>query len=136
MRRRQRPDPTTHMPVGTKVKVHSLQSANMYNGKTASVQEYDYERGRYVVQIEEEDDEEQIRVKPQNIRVEPRIRLCGLTGAAYLNDKAGSILGYISDKERYNVEVEGKRMALRPENIRIPNETVAKIAGQIGRAHV
>lgn len=131
-RQQQRRDPTTHMPVGTKVKVHSLQSAGMYNGKTATVQEYDYARARYVVQIEDEDDEEQIRVKAVNIRVEPRIRLCGLSGAQYLNEKAGCILGYISDKERYNVEVEGKRMALRPENIRIPNETVAKIAGLNG----
>lgn len=134
MRRRARPDPTTHMPPGTKVKIHSLQSASMYNGKCASVQEYDYERGRYVVQIEEEDDDEQIRVKPQNIRVEPRVRVTGLTGAAYLNEKAGSILGYLADKERYNIEIEGKRMALRPENVRIPNKCVIKIAGLKGAA--
>lgn len=131
--RRRRPptDPTTRMPPNTKVRITGLRSAAMYNDKTGTIKEFDFERERYVVIVQDDEEEETIRIKPSNLRNEPVVRLTGLS-ANYLNEKQGVILSYLPDKERYNIQVEGKRMALKPDNVRVPNGCAVKIDGLNG----
>jgi len=142
--------PNAHGMIGSDVNLRDLKGRADLNGKRGRIQDWMEDRGRFNVQVEENG--EVIAVKPSNLL---RIRLgmakrcvgeglssaqtivghkclfAGLNGRADLNQKGGSIVAYLQEKQRYQIKVDksGEVIAVKPDNIEVldaPDDSVPK----------
>lgn len=114
---------------GTVVSLKGLVSKPERNGDRGEVQEYDPRSGRYVVILE--DTNEQMSVKPANLLQHVHVKIHGIESKPELNGQRGTILAWNPSTERYNVYIMSisKVIAMKPSNIVLESETVAQITG-------
>ena len=111
-------------PPGTRVEVFGLKAKPELNKQIATVKEFVASSGRFKVEFEETRLE--IAVKTDNIMLattqtapekaewkhavpkEARVTIEKLTGATYLNGSAGTVVGFDSEKGRYNVKLDAQ----------------------------
>ena len=128
-RRRSRPD---QLAQGTLVTIVGLKEGGQHNGSVARVAEFDEERSRYVVSLEGGDGQS-LAVRPQNLRqVVQKARVVGIKDQEGLNGRVVSAATYDKTTKRYRCEgLKGDRsvLALKPENVMLPNECRVTIDG-------
>lgn len=127
--RRSEPKRFDAIPRGTVVSLKGLVSRPERNGDRGEVQQYDPNSGRYVVQIE--DTEENMSVKPSNLLQHVHLKLHGIESQPELNGERGTIIAWDSVKERYNVYVmkTSRVMSFKPSNVVLESGTVGQICG-------
>ena len=128
--RQQQPTRFDAMKPGTKVTVQGLGSAAHLNGETGAVLYYEPSKGRYVVELGDEDDSQQVSLKSDNLQQLVRgVILQGIDSDASLNGKSGSLLRYDAQKDRYLVRLAAipRALSLRPESVLLPNGTCVTI---------
>jgi curved DNA-binding protein CbpA len=114
------------VPPGTPVVLSGLSKEEL-NGQDGSVLGFDESRGRYQVQLE---DGETVAVKPENFhQLVAGVTITGLQSKPELNGKKGRIIDYSAPNERYQVQVGGSIVAVKPKNLILPNNTHVRIAG-------
>ena len=94
------------------------------NGCSAEVQSWNEEKGRYLCRVRKGDGSHaKTHIKPPNLLLPPgtAVTVCGVTGAAELNGRAGVTGEFAAEKGRYSVRVEGRKKpaGLKPENVRV-----------------
>eukprot|EP00667_Euglena_gracilis_P015875 EG_transcript_16560 len=129
--RKPRPQRPDVIPPGTKVTISGLQNAAQHNGKLASVIEFDADAGRYQVQL---NDGTHLALKPTNFTQVTTVVLTGLKSQPELNGRRGKIQGWLEDKGRYEVAVQGKLLSLSPANLVLQPGVVCRIEGLSGAA--
>jgi curved DNA-binding protein CbpA len=146
-RRQRRPPPPQYpsgpevIPKNTSVHVHSLSSAQQYNGMEGKLVGYDAAKKRYKVSFGgDEDDENAISVKPSNfVQLVENVRLREIQSRPQLNDCTGSIIGMSGD--RFHVKLnsgsgsEGACVGVGLSNLVLPPNTRVHIRSLEGAAH-
>jgi hypothetical protein len=114
---------------GTVVSLKGLTKVPERNGHRGVIRQYLPDSGRYVVELE--DSEETMIVEAVNLIQHVHVRIHDVESKPELNGKIGSILTWLSDKERYNIYVEALKIvvSLKPGNVVLFNGTVAQITG-------
>jgi curved DNA-binding protein CbpA len=117
------------IPNGTVVSFKGLVSQPERNGDRGIIKQYDRQRGRYVVALE--DSTESMSVKASNLLQHVHVRVHDIKGQPELNGKTGTILTWVPSKERYNVHVSAlkKVFSLKPGNVVLDEGTVGQITG-------
>lgn len=128
------------IPENQKVQIRGLRREPQHNGQNGVVEEYDEDRGRYKVRLQ---DGQELLLKPDNLslRVE-NVRIVGLAGHAQLNGQAGTVISFDSEKDRYTVQVRTASsgapglqvVAVPTANIVLPLNTRVTIVGLQGHA--
>ena len=111
------------IPKDTAVYVHSLSSAQQYNGTEGKLVGFDAAKNRYQVSFSN-DDEDAISIKPSNfVQLVENVRLRDIQSRPQLNNCAGSIIGVSGD--RYHVRLSGSDAAVGVglSNLILPAET-------------
>jgi len=129
------PQPKSYdsIPPGTVVSLKGLLNAPDRNGDRGVIRQYMPQTDRYLVEIE--DTNENMSVKPSNILQHVHVRIHDIQTQAELNGKTGTILAWNPLKERYNIYVSvlKKVVSLRPGNVVLDPGTVAQITGLSSR---
>ncbi len=117
------------IPNGTVVSLKGLVSRPEMNGDRGMVKQYNRQKGRYVVELE--DSNETMSVKASNLLQHVHVKIHDIKGQPELNGKSGTILTWLPDKERYNIYVPSlkKAVSLKPGNVVLENGTVGQIVG-------
>jgi len=105
-----REQPAYALPVGTPVVIRGLVSAAQHNGKTGSVVAFDEVRLRYQVQVE--NSESIISVRPQNLTQQCSIEVIGLENKPELNGATGEVFNYQAKDGRYMVLLTAPKSVL------------------------
>lgn len=116
------------MQPGTPVTIFGLRNAPQHNGDNGRVVDYDPGRGRYVVQIE--DDDATLSLRPENLQqIVPGVTLRNIEADESLNGKSGTLLKFDPAKDRYTVSLNALRrvLSVRPDNIVLPPGTCVTI---------
>ena len=111
------------IPKNTAVYVHSLSSAQQYNGMEGKLVGYDASKKRYQVSFSN-DEEDAISIKPSNfVQLVENVRLRDIQSRPQLNNCAGSIIGMSGD--RFHVRLSGSDAAVgvNLSNLILPPET-------------
>ena len=112
------------IPKNTAVYVHSLSSAQQYNGMEGKLVGYDAAKKRYQVSFSSNDEEDAISIKPSNfVQLVENVRLRDIQSRPQLNNCAGSIIGVSGD--RFHVRLSGSEAAVGVglSNLILPTET-------------
>lgn len=119
------------IPNGTVVSLKGLVSKPERNGDRGIIRHFDRLKGRYVVVLEDSDENESMSVKASNLLQHVHVRIHDIIGQPELNGKSGTILTWIPSKERYNIHVSAlkKVVSLKPANVVLENGTVGQITG-------
>mmetsp|Transcript_16471 Transcript_16471/g.23428 ORF Transcript_16471/g.23428 Transcript_16471/m.23428 type:complete len:388 (-) Transcript_16471:138-1301(-) len=125
----QQPKRYNAIPPGTVVSFRGLVNASDRNGEMGVVKSFDPRNGRYIVALE--DSNETMSVKAPNLLQNVHVRVYGLNSSLQLNGKTGTIVTWISDRERYNVHISALKrvVSIRPANVILNKGTVAQITG-------
>ena len=117
------------IPSGTVVSLKGLVSKPERNGDQGIIRQYNKQKGRYIVVLEDSD--ETMSVKASNLLQHVHVRIHDIKGQPELNGKTGTILTWIPSKERYNIHVSTlkKVVSLKPGNVVLNNGTVGQICG-------
>lgn len=119
------------IPQGTQVTVFGLRSAAQHNGQKGQVVQFDPSKGRYTIQL----GHEAVALKPSNLSQLLRgVRVVGLQSKPELNGKAGNVLGYAPDSERYQVQLDNAVVALKGSSLIVPDNTRVEVQGLVGAA--
>ena len=118
------PAEETTTPRAVVATVTGLANAAELNGCSAEVQSWNEEKGRYLCRVRKGDGSHATtHIKPPNLLLPPgtAVTVCGVTGAAELNGRAGVTGEFAAEKGRYSVRVEGRKKpaGLKPENVRV-----------------
>mmetsp|Transcript_12062 Transcript_12062/g.28320 ORF Transcript_12062/g.28320 Transcript_12062/m.28320 type:complete len:343 (-) Transcript_12062:82-1110(-) len=115
------PQPPPHaMPNGTRVTVRGLTKAQEHNGKSGKTTAWDAAKGRYDVQLE---DENMISLRPSNLTQQCTVKIVGIESQPELNGQSGTILNYHQEQGRYQVRLNSKMpngrdtVGLQPANV-------------------
>jgi len=117
------------IPRGTIVSLRGLISKPELNGDRGEVESFDPNSGRYVVVLE--DTNETMKVKPANLLQHVHVKVYGVESRPDLNGLRATVLAYDEGKERFNVFINDKGLAisLRPANVILDRGTVGMIMG-------
>lgn len=123
----QRIDTLAH---GTTVRLCGL-SQEQLNGRAATIEEYDENKGRYVVCVEKSSPP--LAVRPKNVRqvLSGLARVVGTSQEA-INGKVAATATYDAATGRYQCEglkEDGSVLAIKPENLLLPKECTVTIDG-------
>ena len=118
------PAEQTTTPRAVVATVTGLANAAELNDCSAEVQSWNEEKGRYLCRVRKGDGSHATtHIKPPNLLLPPgtAVTVCGVTGAAELNGRAGVTGEFAAEKGRYSVRVEGRKKpaGLKPENVRV-----------------
>jgi len=97
-------------PSGTKVVIHGLVSAPQHNGKSGTVTGFDDARGRY--QVEVDDNEASLSLRPQCLTQRCAVEIDGLTNKPELNGHIADVISYEEATGRYVLLVQQPATAL------------------------
>lgn len=121
------------IPAGTVITLKDLVSASDLNGDRGTIKQYNRQTGRYVVQLEDDDDGEPktMSIKPSNLQQHVQVVLSDIQSQPEFNNKKGTIISWIESKSRYNVYVTAmkKVICVKKQNVVFSNGTVAQITG-------
>jgi len=122
----------------TAVYVHSLSSAQQYNGMEGTLIGYDASKNRYKVSFGgSDDDENAISIKPTNfVQLVESVRLRDIQSRPQLNNCIGSIIGMSGD--RFHVKLNGSDSAcvgVGLANLVLPANTRVHVHSLEGAAH-
>lgn len=117
------------IPSGTVVSLKGLVSRPERNGDRGIIKQYNKQKGRYVVVLEDSD--ETMSVKASNLLQHVHVKIHDIKGQPDLNGKTGTILTWLPGKERYNIYVSSlkKGVSLKPANVVLEKGTVGQIVG-------
>jgi len=117
------------MPPGTVVSLKGLVNAPERNGDQGVIQGFNTATGRYVVNLE--DIEQTMSLKAENLLQHVHVKIHDITSQPELNGQTGTILTWITSKERYNIHVSNlkKVVSLKPANVVLSTGTVGQISG-------
>jgi len=121
------------IPVGTVVSLKGLKNAPERNGDQGIIKQYNPSHKRYIILLEDTD--ETMSVKACNLLQHVHVRIHDVKSQPELNGKTGTILTWITTKERYNIHVSAlkKVVSLRPANVVLETGTVGYISGLKGK---
>lgn len=139
------------LEVGARVEMHDLASDRVkeLNGRTARLVEWVEEKKRWLVKLNDADDDDfLVSIKPANLRrpAGAKVEIHGLESEAgqKLNGLRGTVVGFSVNRGRYDVEVPGRTsyLAVRPRYLRrfcppqeVPDLTRVMIDGVSAEAH-
>jgi hypothetical protein len=116
------------------VLIHGLSSQTRHNGCVGVVVAHDRgSSGRYLVQLQ---DGSTISLKPENVRRLVRCTAIELSSAPELNGQCGYIVGMDLPSGRVHVCINGKMVALLPQNIRLEEGAMVTVHGLTGSSHL
>lgn len=117
------------IPRGTIASLKDLKGKPEYNGDRGVVKQYVPSTGRYAVDLE--DSEETMSVKPENLLQHVHVTVHDIQSMPELNGKTGTVITWLSDKERYNIYVASlkKVVSLKPGNVVLEPGVVARVNG-------
>ena len=117
------------IPRGTIASLKGLVSKADFNGDRGVVKQYISSSGRYVVELE--DEEESISVKPENLLQHVHVTLNDIQSQPELNGKIGTVITWCPSKERYSIYVASvkKVVSLKPGNVVLETGIVARVNG-------
>eukprot|EP00300_Choanocystis_sp_HF-7_P037328 c53420_g1_i1.p1 GENE.c53420_g1_i1~~c53420_g1_i1.p1 ORF type:complete len:356 (+),score=67.05 c53420_g1_i1:53-1120(+) len=131
-RRHRQQQPTDHtpdtLPPHTPVRLINLPSHSRMNNMTGRVVRFLPAQQRYTVQIDHSD--EQFSIRPVNLQLlDVAVCIDGLASEPSLNGKSGTVVGFNEDSGRYCVSVDSKIVALKPQNVLIPEGCLVRVEG-------
>jgi len=109
-KRRRRNTPVYALPSGTKVVISGLVSAPQHNGKSGTVVGFDDVRDRYQVEVEE--NEASLSLRPQCLTQRCAVEIDGLTSKPELNGHIADVISYEEGTGRYVLLVQQPATAL------------------------
>ena len=117
------------IPPGTIVSLKGLVNAPERNGDQGVIQRFNLSTDRYVVNLE--DSEQPMSLKAANLLQHVHVKIHDITSQPELNGQTGTILTWLSSKERYNIHVSNlkKVVSLKPANVVLSTGTVGQICG-------
>ena len=117
------------IPNGTIVSLKGLVNAATHNGDRGVIKQYIPKSGRYVVELEDED--ETLSVKPENLLQHVHVKIHDIQSQPELNNQTGTIITWCPNKGRYNIYIATltKVVSLKPGNVILENGTVARVDG-------
>lgn len=126
------------IPAGTVVSLIGLVNAADRNGDRGVVKQYNPSTSRYVVALEDDEDQTQtttMSVKPSNLLQHASVRLHDIKSQPDLNGKSGTIIAWNQTKERYNIYVVAtkKVVSLKAGNVVLNEGTVGQITGIVAK---
>jgi len=115
---------------GTTVRLCDLNQERL-NGRAATIKDYDEDKGRYVVCVE--NSSSPLAVRPKNVRqvLSGLARVVGTSQEA-INGKVAVTATYDAATRRYQCEglkEDGSVLAIKPENLLLPKECTVTIDG-------
>ena len=113
------------IPERTEALISGLASQTQHNGRTGVVVAHDPANGRYLVQL---DDGSTLSLDPKNVRRLARCTTVGLS-SVHMNGRCGHVVGLDRATGRYHVNLEGKVVALSPQNCRLDTGTQVVVDG-------
>lgn len=117
------------IPEGTVVTLRGLVRAADRNGDRGVVRNYIRSSGRYEVELEDSD--ETMSIKPANLLQHVRVRVHGIESQPDLNGASGTVIAWNEHNERYNIYMTSKRkvVSLKPGNVILDSGTVGQVTG-------
>ena len=90
------------IPPGTIVSLKGLVKASHHNGDRGVIRKYAQSNGRYVVELEDPDDDdvETMAVKPENLLQHVHVRIHDIVSQPELNGRVGTIITWAPSKAR------------------------------------
>lgn len=117
------------LPNGTHIRLQGLNDARR-NGALGTIESFDPVKQRYTVVVTA--DQQTVAIKPSNVvQIVSDATVVGTSQARY-NGRVAAAATYDAASKRYRVEgltPDGKTLALKPENVRLPERTQVTIDG-------
>lgn len=116
------------LPEGTPVIIQGVHSQPQLNGQVAEVQDFQDDRKRYTVTMQNTDQTFALAADKLQQVVEG-VRIADLASEPNLNGQEGILVGYDKDSGRFRVQTSNKVVALKPNNVVLPNDIIVEIVG-------
>eukprot|EP00995_Heteronema_vittatum_P004047 NODE_1624_length_923_cov_372.840961_g1136_i0.p1 GENE.NODE_1624_length_923_cov_372.840961_g1136_i0~~NODE_1624_length_923_cov_372.840961_g1136_i0.p1 ORF type:complete len:190 (+),score=62.88 NODE_1624_length_923_cov_372.840961_g1136_i0:56-571(+) len=121
--------PLDRTPPGARVQIKGLQNAPQHNGKVGTIQDYNCDTERYIVNL---DNGAAVSCQPENLTQIVEVEIVGVQSSPELNGQTGTITRFDATKGRYEVYLKTKKIvSLKPSNALIPPKTCVNVVGLV-----